>query len=226
MKNSIDISNQAQGAMAYTGVSITELAERSGIGRDNVRGYVNGKCKCRPEYISALADALDVTDEYLMGYTGFEPHLWRNRRSERLDCQDNTPNCIAIPHEVDPNVTAAQLIREKFPVEPMIRAYSVEVDGECREDTVEPYVGPMGCGYLMHGGDLDDPRKHFDHYYIYVDWIPSAGVRDTLEKYGVAAPDMVHYGSGHRTLIQLGRKIYGLMKESGMVKEPAGADAV
>lgn len=60
-----------QKALAASGLTATELSERSGVGKADISNYINGKYVGKQDKVYRLAQALGVDPGWLM--TGDEP---------------------------------------------------------------------------------------------------------------------------------------------------------
>ncbi len=61
-----------QKALAESGLTASELSERSGVGKADISNYINGKYVGKQDKVYRLARALNVDPGWLM--TGDEPH--------------------------------------------------------------------------------------------------------------------------------------------------------
>lgn len=57
-----------QNAMNIRGINATELAKKTGISSPSISHYTSGRYSPKQDRLVILANALDVTPEYLMGY--------------------------------------------------------------------------------------------------------------------------------------------------------------
>ncbi len=53
-------------SMAASGLTVNELADRSGVSRNTISAIKAGKANCRPDKVGALARALGVEIEELV----------------------------------------------------------------------------------------------------------------------------------------------------------------
>ena len=55
-------------ALALRKISKAELSRRTGIGRNSISDYSNGKYEAKQDYVFLIAKALDVSESWLMGF--------------------------------------------------------------------------------------------------------------------------------------------------------------
>lgn len=55
-------------ALALRKISKAELSRRTGIGRNSISDYTNGKYEAKQDYVFLIAKALDVSESWLMGF--------------------------------------------------------------------------------------------------------------------------------------------------------------
>lgn len=67
-----DFSRKILQLMGDKDLTQAELARRAGIGRDNITGYIRGRCLPRASHLKAIAEALNVQPDTLLEGRVFE----------------------------------------------------------------------------------------------------------------------------------------------------------
>ena len=69
MSNQVDtFANRLKIAMRKNNITATELSKKTKIDKSSISNYLSGKYKANSDNLSTLAETLNVTEPWLMGY--------------------------------------------------------------------------------------------------------------------------------------------------------------
>ena len=97
-----DFGNRLKEAMDRQKINASELSRLSGVGKNMISYYLNGKCLAKQDKIFLLARALHVDPGWLM--TGVEPESGIKSKSEEPlppDDVPQTPEARAVSYGMD-----------------------------------------------------------------------------------------------------------------------------
>ena len=60
--------NRLSKALSYNNMLAIDLANKTGISKSLISGYMNGKYEAKQDNLTLIADALNVNEAWLMGY--------------------------------------------------------------------------------------------------------------------------------------------------------------